>query len=262
MSGLGGAEWVVLADGRSQLAVAASAADRHRAESLNRREGRPILLIGRAGRTWVVRDPIAIESLRVLLAEQIDATERQVTQASEMARLAAEQVHEESARSLRMAMEVGERQALETRELEAMVRRQASRDVGAEAERLAELTQRLAEMRESLPTGSRESLRRAAESEKLAQMRLQRIAEELAALEERQGRRLEASSLRELQARQAEIAARLCERLEELEKQQLEHRDEFTRQRRVLQRGLESEVERILNEGLAQPFDGDPGGRP
>jgi len=259
---LEGADWLVLIDGGTQIAIGASSSDRHRAERLSQDENRPILLLAREGRTWVVRDPAVISRVHDLFAEQLTAARQRADLAKEVARQSAE-VRRQEARATREAIESLRRsQILEAQELSSMAKRDAQRSLEVEAQRMSELARQLANRQASSLGQDEEWLRLAQERVQAANEQMVQLKEELSALERQRAAEMSNRELVEQKARQAEIAARVQQQLDELEHRQLDLGGEIRQHSREIGRDLGREIGRIFREGLAKPYEADPDGRP
>jgi len=259
---LEGADWLVLVDGETQIAIGASSSDRHRAEWLSQNENRPILLIGREGRAWVVRDPEVISRVHDLFADQLGAARQRADLAKEVARQSAE-IGRQEARATREALESLRRsEILEARERSSMAKRNAQRGLELEAKRMSELAQQLADAQESSLGQDEEWLRLAQERVQAADEQMARLKEELSDLERQRAAEMSNHEFVEQKARQAEIAARVRQQLDELRYRQLDLGGEIRQHSREIGRDLGREIGRIFREGLAEPFEADPDGRP
>ncbi len=243
---LEGADWLVLVDGDTRFVLDASRADARRADRLAQREHRAILLVGREDRSWVVRDPASIAAIRSIVDQRAASARRQSDLAREQTELSREQVGQAAERA-RAALD-GERQRM---------RSDASRvrlGMEMESRRLAELSAQLARMGDELYVDAGRRVRSASEE-------LARLQQELESAQRRNAERLERDRSLEETAHQA-AQQKLADQRRQLTERQEGMVREIREQSREVGRSLGREIGRIFAAGLAEPFDGDSGGRP
>jgi beta-lactamase regulating signal transducer with metallopeptidase domain len=215
LSELDGIDWLVLAQEDWHLVLDASRSDQARAERLAAEEGRPILLVGRDGRRWVIRDDRAIAALRSAVEEGNTAARQQMESSRDQQRLAE--------RQMAITRREAERSAdLMARQARAMSDRVAE-SVARDAERIAELERRLRDSGDATYLAARERARAAADE-------LAALARELekARTEKLEGHEVDSS----LDAEQAGLDAQrrqLATRLEETSRRLREQNRELGR---------------------------------
>lgn len=232
---LRGVDWLVLWERDAKLSIDATRSAQRRAEELGTRDGRPVLLLGRNGDTWVVRDAATIDAFRRAFFEQRE-------EARHHAQLAREQAQKAREESRRAVSEQRRALAESTREMTFEANRVA-RMAALEAQRVAELQRELERI-----GGERME-------EALAQARV--AARELAALERelasvREATDAERASRHEA-AREAFEADRLQldAALEALEESSMESRREMQRELAKLEQELERRLHEVFERGLA-----------
>jgi len=225
---LSNADWLVVIDRGTYLVVEAPRWARHRAEQIAAQEAGPIALIGREGRSFVVRDAAAIDGLRRIFLEQADSA-RAETEAARQNAL--EQM--ESARQTMSEM----RESLESRRSGALsTARELERRARLESERAAALGRRL-------EGGLGEELGASAE-------RAQEAAEALAALEQ------ELAHLRQTEERRRlDVGELQREALRESRERLAAQHDEIQLRTEERRQQLEKQLEEIFARDLAEPLE-------
>jgi beta-lactamase regulating signal transducer with metallopeptidase domain len=235
---LRGAEWLVLWQEDAKLVIDAGSWAQRRAEELGERDGRPVLLLGRDGRSWVVRDEAAIDAVRSIFFASREAALGQ----AEIARQAARAAFERS----RLAIEASRRAAAAS-----------DRDAQRDAERVARLArleaQRVAELQRELERLGGDELAAARGSAEAAARELERLEDELSRLRELEGseQRLRRDAAREEHEADRE---RLEAELATLEERAAESRREVERRLAELERELERRLDEIFERRLAEPL--------
>ncbi|HEX9799507.1 MAG TPA: M56 family metallopeptidase [Thermoanaerobaculia bacterium] len=236
---LRGVDWLVLADRDAHLAVDAPRWATSRADEMATSESRPIVLLDRDGRTFVVRDAAAIDGVRRLFFEQADAARRQAGLAREQAHAAREQSRLALAESRRALDDVHRDERFVAGRLAQMAR--------DESARVAELERQLSRLADD---GLGEAAERAgAAARELAELERE-LARVHAALERAWERATQERSLARTREREE-----LAERLSGLDAERRERGLGMEERREELERELERLLEEIFERELASPLE-------
>lgn len=232
---LRGVDWLVLWERDAKLSIDATRSAQRRAEELAERDGRPVLLLGRDGEAWVVRDAATIDAFRQAFFEQREGARQHAHRAREQALRAREE-------SRRVTSE--QRRALT----------ESTRELTFEAARVARLAaleaQRVAELQEELERMGGERLEEARAQARVAARELAALERELASVREatdaERARRQEAAR-EAFEADRRELEAEL----EALEASTAESRREMQRELARLEQELERRLREVFERGLA-----------
>lgn len=236
---LRGVDWLVLWERDAKLSIDATRSAQRRAEELADRDGRPVLLLGRDGETWVVRDAATIDAIRQAFLEQREEARHHAHLAREQALRAREESRRVMSERRRALTESTREQTFEAERVARMAAR--------EAQRVAELQTELERMGGELLEEARAQARAAARELAALERELASVRE---ATDAERARRQEAAR-EAFEADRRELEAEL----EALEESTVESRREMNRELAKLQQELERRLREVFERGLATRLD-------